>query len=430
MITIKKVGRFGVFENVIDSKLEQVLFDKLSYTRQGAQFMPNPQWGVVRFYNKRKRCFPWGLLSIVEDILEQWEKYSREEYSIMRDTTVLKLDEYYKNNSQLREYQKQAIERLLENHGGILSIPTGGGKTLTTICYLQSRIYDKALILVPTRDLVYQWQKELGMFMRLKTCVYTYQYMMRHKEKLNEFDVVVMDECHHVPSKQIYQIAMSCSSATMIGLSATPFRADGEDMKIRAALGDIVYKITIEDLQKQGYLTHVKILISPIDKIKLEPWDDYIDVVDKCIIHNSNRILSICNLVNYHASKPCLILVDKIEHGTILNNAIKDSIFIHGQSVNRKQLLQDVFDEKHQVVIATKIYGEGVNIPCLKSLILAGGGKSCVKILQEIGRILRLFKDKSTAYIYDFANEEKYLKEHFKERLKIYETNKFETVWL
>jgi len=127
-----------------------------------------------------------------------------------------------------------------------------------------------------------------------------------------------------------------------------------------------------------------------------------------------------------------LILIEKIEHGNILlemfNNIKHDKriIFVHGSSKNRKTIFKDIKKGKYDIIIASKIYGEGVNFPNLKTLILAGGGKSSVATVQKIGRLLRLFPGKEKAMIYDFNDNVKYLSKHFQARYEIYKENKFE----
>jgi hypothetical protein len=64
----------------------------------------------------------------------------------------------------------------------------------------------------------------------------------------------------------------------------------------------------------------------------------------------------------------------------------------------------------------------GVDIKCLSALILAGGGKSYVKALQRIGRVIRSYPGKKFAAIVDFYDDIKYLKAHSINRCKIYMT--------
>jgi superfamily II DNA or RNA helicase len=77
-------------------------------------------------------------------------------------------------------------------------------------------------------------------------------------------------------------------------------------------------------------------------------------------------------------------------------------------------------------VIASSIYDEGVDIPKLRELFLACGGKSAIKIIQRVGRLLRPHPDKNYAIIHDFVdNDGKWLMRQSTERHKML-SNEFE----
>ena len=79
-------------------------------------------------------------------------------------------------------------------------------------------------------------------------------------------------------------------------------------------------------------------------------------------------------------------------------------------------------DGKLDVLIASKIFDQGVDIPELDALILAGSGKSSGRALQRIGRVIRKNDGKSIAIVVDFYDNAKYLRDHSEIRRKVYET--------
>ncbi len=451
MSTIKKVGRWGVFTEPIPKKLKSALYNRLSYQREGYQFMPNPAWSWVRFYNRKKRCFPWGLKNAVIGILEQWQKQFGESFGFETEIGLTTVDGIgcYDKIEGMRPYQVDAINALISNDGGILAMPTGSGKTRTAIEFLKKVNFNNALIVVTTIDLRNQWNDIIKEDLILKNkiiYVMTYQSIKGDLNWLNNEGIVIFDEVHHVSAKSLYNIAMKCSNATLIGLSATPFRAyRPEIMKINAAVGDIVYQISMRELIEQGYLCDAEIRIKDLEQdIEVEYWDTYHEIYDKAIVNNNKRNQNIYKIAYGEAVEGLvLILVDKIEHGQKILNELKDYIhnhylgddtenkiiFVHGSSKKRKEKFDDIKAGKYDIVIASKIYGEGVDIPNLKTLILAGGGKSSVKIVQQIGRLLRIFPGKEKAIIYDFTSDIKYLKKHFQVRLEIYK-GLFEVKWV
>jgi superfamily II DNA or RNA helicase len=78
-------------------------------------------------------------------------------------------------------------------------------------------------------------------------------------------------------------------------------------------------------------------------------------------------------------------------------------------------------------MIATPVFKEGINIPEIKTLILAGGGKSHIAIIQKIGRGLRKAEGKDRLIVYDFLDDcSKVTLKHSEQRYKLYRAEGFE----
>ena len=75
-----------------------------------------------------------------------------------------------------------------------------------------------------------------------------------------------------------------------------------------------------------------------------------------------------------------------------------------------------------EVLIASKIFDQGIDIPELDALILAGSGKSSARALQRIGRVIRSYPGKRWANVIEFWDNAKYLESHSTARLKIYKS--------
>lgn len=89
--------------------------------------------------------------------------------------------------------------------------------------------------------------------------------------------------------------------------------------------------------------------------------------------------------------------------------------------------MQELQDGRIDAILCTTVFDEGIDVPELKTVILAGGGKSPVKARQRVGRGLRLHDSKSEVLIIDFMDEHgKYLHRHSKERLKVWRAEGFD----
>ena len=84
-------------------------------------------------------------------------------------------------------------------------------------------------------------------------------------------------------------------------------------------------------------------------------------------------------------------------------------------------------DRSDVIIIAiSKIFSTGINIPNLHNIIFASAGKAKIKIMQSIGRALRLHPTKKLANIFDIADNTKYGKIHLTERKKLYDLEKYD----
>ena len=144
-----------------------------------------------------------------------------------------------------------------------------------------------------------------------------------------------------------------------------------------------------------------------------------------------NKIIS--KLVN-KINKNTIIMVDRIIHGEELLNSLKkiciDSpvYFIQGSTeMDDREKIKKLMEEQNNVIVVavSKIFSTGINIPNLHSIVFASAGKAKIKIIQSIGRALRLHPTKEKAYIFDIADNTYYGKIHKDERKKLYDAEKY-----
>jgi superfamily II DNA or RNA helicase len=427
-INIIKSGRIGVVE-CSDNRLHMQLFKHLSYEKLNAQFIPNKMWRYVRLYSLKTHRFPYGLINLVEKIVKQYCEQFNETYVIKDDDKRIFYDMQRGSDSFLYPFQRQAMLRMINARQGIIHIPTGGGKTVTALCALNKLVYDKAIVIVPSKEIKTQWEKKIEELNVVNCKVLTYQYLARHLEMLTDLDIVIQDEVHHTSASTLYKIALRCGKANVYGLTATPKRSDGHTMKVLASIGDIIYSVGIRQLINEGYLCDAEVKVVEFPKYDIEMWDTYDDVYRNQITENIERTKEIIRIAKKESQRGLvLILVDKVEHTKTFEQLDKDIVIVTGKSnkKDRKSIYDNMINGKHKIVIATKIYGEGVDIPSLHTIILASGGKSCVKVIQNIGRVLRIFEGKEKALIIDCKDNCKYFKNHFIERAVIYNENNFQ----
>ena len=422
--------------------------------------------------------FPSGLLSRAREFFRKNNikcKIVDERGSIPRS---LELD--FNNGMMLRGYQNEVVSKASKKARGIIKAATGSGKTCISCGLAKSIGRFPLTFFVTSKDLLYQAKEEFERFLLFDGCkievgiigdgkcdirdinIATVQTAVRSlvskrknskilvdttsiedevdvsdgdKERVRELikntKVMICDEVQHWSSETCQIVSDNCSNAYYrFGISGTPYRDHGDDILIDACFGKTISDINASFLIKKGFLVKPKIcFVHTSGSFK----GNYHQVYSEAIVNNDYRNNLIKNIaVNMiESGRQVLVLVKHIDHGKILEGLIPNSKFIHGSSsrATRKEHLDYMREGGSHVTISSIIFDEGIDVKPLDGLILAGSGKSSTRALQRIGRVIRKHDNKSDAFVVDFFDNVKYLKNHSKKRRKMYLTEpEFEIV--
>ena len=151
------------------------------------------------------------------------------------------------------------------------------------------------------------------------------------------------------------------------------------------------------------------------------------EVYDSAIVLNEVRNQRIVKEL-IACPKPAFVMCTRLGHARVLHNLAESLGFslpavMSGDTSNkdRTQTIKDLQSGKEKAIIATTIFDEGVDLPELRTLIFAGGGKSTVAQLQRIGRGLRTFAVKHEILVIDFNDTSgAILKRHSAARHKVW----------
>ena len=342
------------------------------------------------------------------------------------------------NGIELRDYQKEAVQKALQFGSGYICMPTGAGKTVVALRIIYE-LKRSALILVHRKELLYQWRDAIARILSVPPAqiglvgdnnfkesfitVAMVQTLYR-RPLTRHYDILITDECHHIPADTFFQVASEIGAKYRFGLSATPWREDGRDMMIRAQLGPLISYITVERMVQNGWLAKPKFVIV----VHSQPparWDDWKECYDNYILNGKQRNRAIVKIVKklYQLGHKIYVDVRYIRHGELLEQLLRNekvpAVFISGrESSERRQAILKRFESDGFVLISTLIK-EGVDLPKMSAIILAGGGRSSVQVIQTIGRSLRPKVGSNEAIVVDFYDRGKYVGEHFKQRQKV-----------
>ena len=346
----------------------------------------------------------------------------------------------------LREEQQRLVDKAIKDQRGVLVAPTGIGKSLLGLAVISAFPKASTLWLCHTKDLMYQAaefaEKHLdkpkigfigdGVNNPQKLTFATRQSFIKHVGALGcDYDIVVIDEVHHLSGDGQYQTLMrNILAPVRIGLTATMPTDKEAILAIEGALGPIIDEVTIKEGQERGTMASIKIrfLKVPVD-YKVKDLRKYQDVYRAGVVENTAQHSLIIETAAKHVKKgdSVLILVTQIAHGENLLDECErqhvQAVFAQGatEGIIRKEIKDALNSKDIHVVIATTIWNEGLNIPELNVIINAAGGKSEIRTLQIIGRGLRLTKTKRQLIMYDVMNlNHSFLLSHLGERLAIY----------
>ncbi len=367
----------------------------------------------------------------------------------------------------LRDYQKEAIQTILQEPRGIFEAVTGAGKTMIMIAICKAIKEDKLiLVIVPkSQALLEQTIKAFLKFFPLNRIGWNYGKGYREgrimisspgcliKLPLEYYHAVLIDECHSIPSKTISEALYKMKNTVIrYGFSGTPIgRSDKRDFLTIGLLGQIFdYKVTYADLEKIGFIAPCKYIMINFNSLKLldknlegdvydiklndmiekerfsltslisAEFNEWHDIIEYYAVKNKTRNYLVANLINLLVNKykrNCLIIVERIQHGEILLQLLKQNLhslsidFIYSQRKDISNVLEKFRNNQINVLIATQLIEFGIDIPNLNSIILASIGKSSIQLLQRIGRGLRP-KQGETLFVFDFCDKGNRLLQH------------------
>jgi superfamily II DNA or RNA helicase len=324
----------------------------------------------------------------------------------------------------LRPYQQEAVQRLLRRDFGVLEAGTGSGKTIIALAVVASR-RQPTLILVHTRELLYQWGERIEQFLGCKAgllgdghydlqpvTVAIVNTARKHLADLpTRFGQIYVDECHRVPASLFTEVVREFDCRYSLGLSATAFRRDGLTRLIYYFLGDQAHQIGRQELQTAGAVLHPEIIQQPTSFTYFYRgnYQELMTALTRNEMRNRQIVADVLNEVNRGAGT-ILVVSDRIAHcdrlaALLIEQGIKVAV-LTGQTPGeeRSRLVAAIHKGELSVLISTvQLIGEGFDCPGLSTLFLTTPIKFTGRVLQVVGRILRPAADKRPR-VYDYID--------------------------
>ena len=373
-----------------------------------------------------------------------------------------------------REEQTDAINALLTYSNGVLHATTAFGKTVTAAAII-ARKKVNTLILVHSKALLTQWHERLTEFLdidfkepeepkkRGRKKVFSpigsldstgnslhgiidialIQSCLDEdgvKPFVQDYGMVIVDECHHVSSITFEHVLKSIKAHTVYGLTATPIRKDGQQPIIFMQCGPIRFSADAKSqISKQSF-----------DRYLIPRFTSYRSITEdrqtitamyqslsEDTVRNNLIVNDICKVVD--SGRTPIILTNRTSHVTLLaeklKNTIPNVITLTGSGSTKDKRdallrLQAISPSEPLVIVATgKYVGEGFDYPRLDTLFLALPVSWKGLVAQYAGRLHRENEGKKDVRIYDYIDiHEPVCDSMYRKRLKGYASIGYKTI--
>lgn len=363
----------------------------------------------------------------------------------------------------LRDYQHAAMGSALRFPQGCIVMPCGSGKTVVGAAIIRAA-RQPALVLVHQLDLIAQWREKLegcgaplGVFggghhdvqpITIAT-IQTLATLSREAfaDLAGRFGLVILDEAHHAPAASFASVLHRLPARRRYGLTATPDRTDGLGKMLDFYVGPRLFDIGTDELVTGGFLLRPEVRIVRTGfAYHFDSDDDPTpETVEEEQAHRRRRARETAKMMDalfadaarnalivrlardeVAGGHTVLVLTGRVEHTKQMAEALRaEGVAAEAQhaKVGKKKRAENVEQTRGgelQVLVATTIADEGLDLPRLDRVILAAPIRAAGRVTQRIGRLLRPKEGKATPVAFDLVDDVGVLHGQARARRKVY----------
>jgi len=348
-----------------------------------------------------------------------------------------------------RSWQREAFSAWQRtDHRGIVSVVTGGGKTVFALSCIDQIRPVATLIVVPTAALLEQWWEEAASYFDLELdeisivtgslrfrlgainiAVLNTAAKLAEKMRGQECFLVV-DECHKAASEH-FRSVLTVKSFASLGLSATPERPydDGLQDVLVPALGPVIFTYGYADALRDGVIVpfNLKNIVFELEEERQAEYEKLSKSIARSISRfgpdaeetialflkrarvvnlSLNRIRLALKLVAANRGKRTLIFHEDIEacdliYSVLVDNGVKSGVYHSKMALRAKaNMLGQYRRGEIDVLVTCRALDEGFNVPETEVGIIAASTATLRQRIQRLGRVVRPAKGKDGALIY------------------------------
>lgn len=359
----------------------------------------------------------------------------------------------------LRDYQNEIVRKCLKFGNGTVVLATAGGKTFTMAALVESINPLKCIIIVPDPGLVEQTYNDFLKYnieaSRISKWTGSHelnteaQIVIANRSILQSensdtdwikfVDLVIVDEVQGLRKDNgITEIVSKIHTNHKFGFTGTLPESDIDRWTIMGITGPMIFERKAHELREEKYVADAKVLVvdvnykfPPIPPRGNNASQGYREEVEWLVTNTfrNNVITKLCKNLKNNA----LLLVDRLEHGEVLKEILQQTYpdrkvyFINGaMEIEDRENIKKLMEKENDIlaIAISKIFAVGISINNIHYIMFCSGGKSRVRVIQSIGRGLRLHENKQFLTILDIADQTKYGAIHASKRVNLYNEEK------
>jgi len=409
--------------------------DKLSYDKFNSEFINiNDNLSIIatdEIIKEYKKIWQRGQVAKELDIYEK----------SFEDPEMLKIIE--PRGAQIEALYELSNARAEGLKRGLVAAATGVGKTY--LAAFDSTDFKKVLFVAHREEILTQaYGSFKNVFKNKKTYGYfkgtqkntdsdiifasnqtlgKEEYLNEKFFKKNEFDYIVIDEFHHAAANTYRKIIEYFKPKFLLGLTATPYRMDNQDI-FSLCNNNLIYDITIKEAINRD-------LLVPFDYHAIYDSTDYNNIkhsngkydkkdLEKKLSTNKRADIIIDHYKNLGGTKTIAFCAG-ISHAEYMAKEFNDKGIkartVHSKQINsefkveRDKAIKMLSSGEVEVLFTVDMFNEGVDIPTVDTVLFLRPTESYVIFLQQLGRGLRLAEGKDKLTVLDFIGN--YKRAHF-----------------
>lgn len=340
----------------------------------------------------------------------------------------------------LRWYQNEALSAVQERYaagtrGMVIALPTGAGKTVLAAHIVKHmNTFSRCVFLVHRDELVAQTERTMHAVMPDMTTgvakadrneldadmvIASVQTVSRERrldmlvEAVGTGQLFIADECSHAVSPTWRKVIERMEPGLLIGLSATPKRADG--IGLDALFEEVAYHLPMLPLVQEGHLARpVGLRIETevdLDDVHTRGGEFIEQELDSAVDTPGRNALVVAAWCKHAFDRQrTLAFCASVQHAINLKEAFLAvgvaAAHVSGEMgmEERREVLDAFHEGKIRVLTNCQIAIEGYDEPTIDCILMCRPTKSQPLYIQMIGRGLRKYANKPNCLVIDVCD--------------------------